>query len=379
MENDFAAFLMSNLKLEISTGKSERYEIRDVESQIDFLKSSSLDSPFDQEFDLEGLYEESILRLDTAGKSVPVIFQQCIAIIEDLKRQTDRLPQLSIPVKESAYLNHILILKSCLAYSKSLQAIEMMEMSGIFKDLDSIDYLLIKPKVMFHLMTVTQTGRKNLFEFILQSLKAAESLLPKLTLTDKFLHQIMFLISETKEAQKAALEAEFELYKQELTAILSGIFLQQSSHIYLNLLISAFSAQATAIARSLYLPSFLNEDYNIPLGQQIKLRRLSEVMGNYSVGFNHLLNEFQNLFELVYFNSQQQTAKDIMMKMQDEKYANTEIEFVLDFFERRNQNSISHTNTHDIGLWNVTEAEYMHYKRQLRPILSKVYQTLNYQ
>jgi hypothetical protein len=379
IENDFAAFLMSNLKLEISTGKSERYEIRDIQSQIDFLQSSSLDSPFDQEFDLEGLFEHSVLKLDTAGQSVPDIFQQCVAIIENLSQQTEQLAQLSIPVKESAYLNHILILKSCLAYSKSAQAIEMIESSEIFKDLDSIDYLLIKPKVMFHLMTVTQSGRQNLFEFIINCLKSPQSLLPKLTIADKFLHQIIFLISEAKGSKKLALQAEFDQFKNEIMVILSSIVSQQPDHVYLNLLISAFCAQSTVGNEFLYNPSFLNEDYNIPLGQQIKLRRLSEATGNYSVSFNHLLNEFQNLFELVYFNSQQQKAKDIMMKMQEERYSNAEIAFVSDFFERRNQNSISHTNTHDIGLWNVTLLEYDHYKTQLMPIITKVYQALNYQ
>jgi len=380
MENDFSAFLMAKLKLEISTGKSERYEIRDVESQVEFLKASSLDSPFDQEFDLEDIYENSILKLDTAGKPTPDIFQNCIAIIESLKLKTSQLAQLEISVKESAFLNHILILKSCLAYSRSYNAVEMIDKSGIFKDLDSIDYLLLKPKVMLHLTTITKVGRKDLFNFIIEILNSPESLLPKLTLADKFLHQIVFLISEAKAEDKSGLESEYEYYRQNLINILLNLLEHNPNHTYLGLIVQAFSQQEHYFEYSpIYHPTFLNEDFCIPLGQQIKLRRLNEIIGNYSVGFNHLLNEFQNIFELVYFDSQQKTGKEIMMKMQDEKFTNTEIEFVTDFFERRNQNSISHTNTNDIGLWNVTPSEYISYKNRLRPILAKIYTVLNYQ
>ncbi|WP_374163830.1 hypothetical protein [Arcticibacter sp. MXS-1] len=380
IENDFSAFLMANLNLEISTGKSERYEIRDVESQIEFLKASSLESPFDQEFDLEDMYENSLLKLDIAGKPVPDIFQQCIAIIEGLKRQTNQLAQLNLSISESAYLNHILILKSCLSYSKSRDAIEMMEQSGIFDELKAIDYLLIKPKVMFHLMTVSQPGRENLFNFIIDNLNTPGSLLPKLTITDKFLHQIIFLISEAKPADKSKLQTEFERYKQNLIGILSILQTQNPHYAYLDLIVEAFSEHERDLRFSpMYKTDFLNKDLCIPLGQQIKLRRLSEVAGSYSVSFNHLLNEFQNVFEIVYFNSEQKAAKDIMMKMQDEKYSTAEIEFVSNFFERRNQNSISHTNTHDIGLWNVTQMEYADYKNRLIPIIDKLYQTLRLQ
>jgi hypothetical protein len=315
IENDFAAFLINELELSISTSKSERYEIKDVESQINFLKSSSLDSPFDQEFDFEDLYKDSVMSLDIQGKKVSDIFQECIAIIEKLKAKTSKLSQLDLDIKESAYLNHILILKSCLAFTRSPDAIEMVKTSRIFEDLDSIDYLLIKPKVFFHLITVTKENRVSLFQFIILNLQTFESLLQKLTLVDKFVHQMIFMVSEAKGVEKASLITEYNDYKIQLINRLIEIKIVFKANSYLDLILNSLIPNHIKIEfTKIYNTGFLNLDTSISLAQQIKLRRLNEIGHNYSVCFNHLLNEFQNLFELTYFDSTQQTAKEITKK-----------------------------------------------------------------
>jgi len=78
IENDFAEFLMNELQLSISTSKSERYEIKDIESQISFLKNSNIDSPFDQEFDFEDLYKDSVMSLDIQGKKHLIFFKNVL-------------------------------------------------------------------------------------------------------------------------------------------------------------------------------------------------------------------------------------------------------------------------------------------------------------
>jgi cellobiose-specific phosphotransferase system component IIB len=166
IENDFSEYLINKLNLSVSSSKCDRFCISDEDSQLEFLNASSLDSPFDLEFDLEDLYKDSILSIEIQDKKIPEIFDECISIIQKLKNQSTELPQLSIDTKESAYLNYILILKACLAYSKSDEAIRKIEESRVFENIQALDFILIKPKVFFHLMTLAETGRNSLFQLI---------------------------------------------------------------------------------------------------------------------------------------------------------------------------------------------------------------------
>ncbi len=374
IENDFAEFLMDNLELSISPSKSERYVISDSDSHRDFLHASNFDSPLDQEFEMEDVYEGSILKMDIAGKSIPEIFSECIGILKDLKAQTELLPQLTLENKSSAFLNYTLILKACVAYSKSPQAIQELEGSGLFDDLEDIDFLLVKPKVMYHLATLTKRGRLKLLDFILSCLEIEGSTLQKLTLTDKFIHQMIFMISDRKGKEKEGLIEEWGEYKALLVSVLQRLSEANPHKPYLSLLLTALIPErGLVLHEKIYSAEYLNMDNSIAIMQQIKLRRVSERTSNFNVCFNHLLNEFQNLFEQVYFNSVQHTAKDITKKMSEEGYKSTEVRFVSDFFERRNNNSISHTNDNIIGLWGVTPEEYLKYKYKVLPLLASIY------
>ena len=379
IENDFSEYLINKLNLSVSSSKCDRFCISNEESQLEFLNASSLDSPFDLEFDLEDLYKDSILSIEIQDKKIPEILDECIYIIQKLKNQSTELPQLSIDTKESAYLNYILILKACLAYSKSEEAIRKIEESKIFENIQALDFILIKPKVFFHLMTLTETGRNSLFHFIKSNLETNKSITQKLTILDKFFHQITFLISENKNETKANLQAEFIDYKNEILPILKIIKEKDIYDLeYLNLIISSLDpSHSLSTFNPVYNPSFLNLNDSIPLTQQIKLRKLNELLLNYNVCFNHLLNEFQSLFERAYFSGVSKTALAITRKMAEENYSIDEIQLVSNFFERRNQNSISHTNENDIGVWGVNLAEYTEYKIYILPILAKLNVSLN--
>jgi len=169
----------------------------------------------------------------------------------------------------------------------------MVKVSGIFNDIDSIDYLLIKPKVFFHLITVTQESRFNLYEFIIANLQTYESLLQKLTLIDKFIHQMIFLISEAKALEKASLITEFNNYKAEIINRLIQIKAVVRANPYLNLIINSLVPHHIKIEFiKIYNTGFLNQDTCIPLAQQIKLRRLiiRLVLITYSMNFKIYLN-----------------------------------------------------------------------------------------
>ncbi|MBL4708792.1 MAG: hypothetical protein JKY48_10190 [Flavobacteriales bacterium] len=379
IENDFSEYLINELNLSVSSSKCDRFCISDEDSQLAFLNASSLDSPFDLEFDLEDLYKDSILSIEIKDKQIPEIFDECISIIQKLKDQSSQLPQLSIDTKESAYLNYILILKACLSYSKSDEAISKISDSGIFKDIQAIDFILIKPKVFFHLMTTSKEGRDSLFEFIKSHLEGNESITQKLTILDKFFHQITFLISEAKNESKAYLITEFDNYKRVINPILIKIKEKDQYDLeYLNLIINSIDSNHPLSDFSpVYNASFLNLDDSISITQQIKLRRLNELLNNHNVCFNHLLNEFQSLFERVYFSGESKKASDIRLKMSDEHFSGAEILLISNFFERRNQNSISHTNENDIGVWGVNSKEYLEYKNNIAPLISKLNVSLN--
>jgi len=379
IENDFSEYLINKLNLSVSSAKCDRFCISDNDSQLEFLNASSLDSPFDLEFDLEDLYKDSILSIEIQDKKIPEIFDECISIIEKLKSQSTELPQLSIDTKESAYLNYILILKACLSYSKSEEAIQKIKESKIFDNIQALDFILIKPKVFFHLMTLAQEGRDSLFQLIKTNLESTGSTTQKLTILDKFFHQITFLISENKNEIKANLITEFAKYKNEILPILLTIKANDIYDLeYLNLIINSLdSSYQLSAFNPVYNTSFLNLNDSIPLTQQIKLRRINELLLNHNVCFNHLLNEFHSLFERAYFSGESKKASDIRLKMSDEHFDVDEIHFISNFFERRNQNSISHTNENDIGVWGVNLDEYIEYKNNVLPILAKINISLN--
>lgn len=374
IENDFSEYLINKLNLSVSSSKCDRFCISDKESQLQFLNASSLDSPFDLEFDLEDLYKDSILSIEIQDKKIPEIFDECISIIQKLKNQSAELPQLSIDTKESAYLNYILILKACLSYSKSEEAIKKIQKSEIFDNIQALDFILIKPKVFFHLMTLTQDGRNSLFQFIKSNLETNRSITQKLTILDKFFHQIIFLISEAKNEKQTNLIAEFTEYKKQILPILLMIKENDIYDLeYLNLIINSLdSRHSLSTFDPVYNASFLNSNDSISLTQQIKLRKLNELLFNYNVCFNHLLNEFQSLFERAYFSGESKTALVITRKMAEKNYSVDEIQLISNFFERRNQNSISHTNENNIGVWGVNQMEYFEYKKNILPILIKL-------
>ncbi len=228
-------------------------------------------------------------------------------------------------------------------------------------------------------MTITQEGRNSLFQFIKLNLGTNKSITQKLTILDKFFHQITFLISEAKNETKANLITEFTEYKNEIHLILLQIKNEDPYDLeYLNLIIHSLdSNHKLSSFNPVYNTSFLNSNDSIPLTQQIKLRKLNELLLNYNVCFNHLLNEFQSLFERAYFSGVSKTALAITRKMAEENYTVDEIQLISNFFERRNQNSISHTNENDIGVWGVNSIEYIEYKSNVLPILTKINVSLN--
>lgn len=337
------------------------------------MNSTGFESPFEQEFDYEELYEDSILNLQIKDKPAPVIFNDCIEILKGLKSQSETLPQFEIDAKKSSYLNFILIHKKCLSYSKSLEAKQIVRDSEIFSDFKNVDFILIKIKVLLHLVTIDEDYRKDFFKFLINSIQLNKSLTQKITIVDRFIHQLQFLISESKGTTKNKLIAEYNEYINAFVEKLEPL-LAYNSNGYFKLLYKALRNEYCLIQfNKIYDFDFLSDSNCIPLVQQIKQRNINEKIGFYNVCFNHLLNEFQNLFEMIMLNCKKVTAKDIRDEMAKDGFTTTEIKFVTEFFDRRNQNSISHTNEQEIGFWGVGQEEYEKYKLNAEPIIRKVY------
>lgn len=370
IENEFSSFLLNSLGLNVSTSKCERYEIKDLQSQKEFLISSFLNSPFEGEFDYENLLEDTSLRLSINEKRPKEIFTNCLNILKNIKDQTKKAPKIILEQVDSVYLNYLLIHKPCLNFSKKKESIEEIIASGIFKDNENLDFFLIKPKVMFHLLTLSEEIRKSFFKMIIESLNNGKSLLPKLTILDRFLHQIIFLRSEAND--KKELENEYQEYLKTTSNVLPKI-IPKNPDTYLSLLNKFVNLSTKEIDfERIYEIPFLKSETASSLTQQIKLKQVSERLNNFNLSFNHLLNEFQNMFEISYFNSINKTCKDIIQIMKDEGYSTSEIRLINNFFERRNNNSISHTNSLSIGLWRVDKEEYFKYKEETKKVLKKV-------
>lgn len=371
IENKIADFLIDKLKLSVSTSKSDRTIIRDINDQIDFLKLSSFESPFEQEFD-EEFFNDSILKIDIENKNAPEIFDICLDILTSLKQQTNELSQLEIDNKDSAFLNYILIHKECLNYSRSTKAIEKIINSKIFNDFESLDFILIKNKVILHLLTIDKDIRLSFFDSLKNSFSNNNSITQKVSVLDKFLHQIQFLIGQLKDAKKEELEKEYAYFISESRKILSNLI--QLENKYFSILFKSIddSFQLNNF-RPIYDSAFLSDDNCVALIQQVKQRVVGEKLGFYNVCFNHFLNEFQYFFEIKHMDSKEVTSLEIKNKMNDLGHKLAEVKFITDFFERRNQNSISHTNKPDIGFWGVSKQEYLHYNENLLPIIEKIY------
>lgn len=373
IENQIADFLIDNLKLSVSTSKSDRFMINDDQSQLDFLKSTGFESPFEQEFDYEYFYEDTILSLEIKDKKAPEIFDECIKILSKIKNQTNELAQIDIDSKESSYLNFILIHKGCLAYSKSEEAKEKVRVSAIFNDFDNLDFILMKIKVILHLLTTDDIYRKTFFVSLITSIKNPENLTQKVSILDKFIHQIQFLLNEAKGETKVVLENEYLYYVEESILYLKEIINKNQNQYFSIFYKSLNKSYELNSFKFIYPIEFLYQESCLPLLQQIKQRNVNEKLGFYNVCFNHLLNEFQNFFEMIFFDGKEKDASVIKSKMTESGFKFNDIKFVAEFFDRRNQNSISHTNKFDIGFWGVGKKEYENYKSKIEKITLDIY------
>ena len=377
IENEISDFLIENLKLSISSSKSNRFIINNSDTHLDFLNSTSFESPFVQEFDYNELYGDSILNKKIKDKPAPEIFNECIDILKKLKLETNSLSQIKINAKESTYLNNILIHKGCLAYSKSTDAKRIVSNSEIFSDFENIDFILIKIKVLLHLITINSDYRNKFFIFLIKALLSGKSITQTITIVDKFIHQLQFLISESQNDKKIELEKEYNEYINKFIEILEPM-LKHTSNKYIQLIFKALNNEYKLFEFDrIYDSDFLSKKSSVPLVQQIKQRNINEKLGNFNVSFNHLLNEFQSLFEMLFLNGKQVSALEIRNKMTEKGFTTSEIKFITEFFDRRNQNSISHTNELEIGFWSVEQSEYENFKSKLIPIIRKIYNMKN--
>jgi hypothetical protein len=117
------------------------------------------------------------------------------------------------------------------------------------------------------------------------------------------------------------------------------------------------------------------------LMQQIKMLTIAEIEGKYNLAFNHLLNIYhyycfindQNAGELKKYN--QISVTDFLdtlgMSIKD-------LNFSMQFFDRRNKNNISHPGEELMESWAVNKDEFLVYKKKLNKLLKKIQDFLQF-
>ena len=242
----------------------------------------------------------------------------------------------------------------------------------LFLDYSSLDFVLVKLKVFLHLISLEKTCRDYFHSLLVKEGENKRNLNQKLMLIERFVLQLEFL-SNKDPKEKIILKSDLQKYKDDYIKIVIDFQQRQPKNLYAKLVLKMLDNNICLTNfQPLYDSNMLNLVANTSLMQQIKQRHLNERLDSYNVAFNHLLNEFQNLAEAAYFNGVKQDALDIRNKLIEKKFKVKEILLVSDFFKRRNQNSISHSNDPELGFWGVSELEYKEYKEKIFPIMTKL-------
>lgn len=380
IENDISDFLSNELGLSVSSDKSRRTKIDDLDSYYEFLAVSSATSPAEIEYEpvqIKDLSQE----ISVEGKTVQEIFSESVEIIKSVKAQLAEFDKLNIDKKDANFLNNILINEKVRDYCKSIDALDLIDKEELFFNYKSLDYILVKIKVFIHLISLTKKSRDYFHSLIFTEGRNIRNVNQKLMLIERFVLQLEFLSSKDP-VEKIILRSDIDKYKKDYRIIISNFIKAQPKNSYAILVLKMLdkSIHLTDF-KPVYNVEILNLVANTSLMQQIKQRHLNERLDYFNVAFNHLLNEFQNLAEAAFFNREKKDALEIRDKLTEEKFKVRDILLVSDFFKRRNQNSISHSNDPELGFWGVAETEYHQYKCKIEPImqqlLDRIYQKQN--
>jgi hypothetical protein len=371
IENDISDFLCNELFLGVSNSKAKRTKIDDLDSYYDFLAvshSNSLSEVGFVQVQIKDISQEKT----TEGKTVEEIFDECLDIITTVKEQLNDYQKIDIDKKESNFLNNILIHQGTLNFSKSQKALDKIKNKALFSTYNSFDFLLVKLKVFLYLITLGSSTRSYFDNLIKQECKDVKNINQKLMLIEKFILQLEFLLYKDPK-EKLIKQTEIDNFRNDYKTILSTFVKRKPNNYYARLIEKMLKGNTKLTNfKPIYRAKFLNKQENTALMQQVKQRHLNERLGFYNVAFNHLLNEFQNLVEAAFFDRKEQNALNIRNKLNEQGFEINKVLFVSDFFKRRNQNSISHTNYPELGFWGVSEKEYYEYRSKIIPLIKQI-------
>lgn len=117
----------------------------------------------------------------------------------------------------------------------------------------------------------------------------------------------------------------------------------------------------------------ISEDVNI--SEQTRLRVYHEKLGNYSVAFNHLLNELHAICRLKdegSGNPKEYNAAKVIKYLSKLKVNSLTKTKIRNLFDRRNKNPVSHPGSNEIIAWAVSKNEYIEYKNYVEECLSYI-------
>ncbi|NOZ45164.1 MAG: hypothetical protein GXO79_00110 [Chlorobi bacterium] len=337
-----STFLATELKLTINPLKSRQWVLSQNKDEQEFLKESKFISFSENE-------NMSTPNLNKKLKSI-------LNILKELKNEFSEKGTAKIENEKDLLLKEI--------FSKSLMNLiksnkHEKQLKEIFKDFNPI-LTLHSIKTILFITDNSKDGFNSLIKYLnrnfYKSKKSAQFMY--------LLERTIFLDSYTNNLDKKILEKD------------------DNRSRYFSLIKRLVSAPTSLKKEYLSNSDFPIKDEflikNPTLIQQIKKSILAEKSNNYNLAFNHILNAFHfycyirdNKFKnkMKYYN--RENVKDFL---QSKKISLSDNRFVISFFDRRNNNTISHPGDENFENWVVTRKEFLKYKNRMNKILRRLEQ-----
>ena len=211
---------------------------------------------------------------------------------------------------------------------------------GIFMDSGGFDFELVnaspKPIIILILMLECDKVPKKFEEFLLS----------KKHLTSRDIHLTLIYLCQTQFARKGLIKL---LKRNPQMKKIMEIFETDSLPLKLTGYYGLMARQILKIAE----PNVI---------EQIRLRILCELKGEYSVAFNHLLNEIQAIcytLDKEAKDPEEYKANEVSTFLRNQKIPHETHTKIRNLFDRRNKSPVSHANP---IAWAVTKDEYMSYR-----------------
>ena len=322
----------AQLWLRINTYKTQIWTIEDEDNWKDFIRdlkniSQVNSSPEIDEDDITPFHQKWLEFMDKVKRLRYDYLQQ---EWWKIKMQTDWYSFNDIFIRDDTWKN---LLEWLLSYDSVLElSLYPKNLSDAFSDFN-FQNILLAPKAFLAVINRIPSIHAKFLNFF--SNKSNWTFADSFLISRELIRNKKFYLSNRRKINWIIHRIIFSFHKLEKTII------------------------TPAIQEGIY-GEYYNDDN---LCEQIKLRIMAESKKDYSIACNHLLNEFH----LIIFKKSGVTGKIENFKQKEvitqitRMIRDIEIEqirLIIDFFDRRNKNNVSHS-----GWININDKEYLKYRR----------------